>query len=105
MKVREFLLLLVVGLLSFLAAADAATKTILEGIELPAFRTVDGVQLKRNGQGLRSFSFFGASYKMYVAGIWSLSRLVSGDDVLNNWCENTNKRKQAVAHWRWILPS
>lgn len=57
---------------------------MLEGIEIPAFRMVGEHQLKRNGQGIRSVSFFGMPIKIYVAGFYSLSRIENAHDVLES---------------------
>jgi hypothetical protein len=63
--------------------SQRAMGTSLEGVELPEFRTVGGVQLKRNGQGIRSISFLGMPIKVYVAGFYSPSRLQDSKDVLD----------------------
>lgn len=62
---------------------QGATATSYEGVELPEFRTVGGVNLKRNGQGIRSISFFGMPIKVYVAGFYSSLRFKDGQDVLD----------------------
>jgi hypothetical protein len=45
-------------------------------------RLVDGVTLQRNGQGVRLISFLGMNIKIYVAGFYSPSPLISADQVL-----------------------
>jgi hypothetical protein len=52
--------------------------------DLPDFRHVNGVALKRNGHGVRSISFFGMDIKVYVAGLYTETPLLSENDVLNN---------------------
>lgn len=55
---------------------------ILEGVDVPASQEVDGKTLYRNGHGLRSFTFYGLSMKMYVASFYSEIPLRSPEDVL-----------------------
>jgi hypothetical protein len=45
-------------------------------------RLVDGVTLQRNGQGVRLISFLGMNIKIYVAGFYSPSPLISAEQVL-----------------------
>ena len=54
----------------------------LEGVELPASQDLDGKTLYRNGHGLRSFTFYGLSMKMYVATFYSEIPLRRAEDVL-----------------------
>jgi hypothetical protein len=54
----------------------------LEGIELPVHHNLDGKILYRNGHGVRSFTFYGLSMKMYVASLYSEIPLRSEEDVL-----------------------
>ena len=75
-------------------------KTDIEGITVPDVRHVDGVQLKRNGHGIRSINFFGMNIKVYVAGLYSPKPLLSEEDVwghvLDDDTESTvNKRKKS----------
>jgi hypothetical protein len=47
----------------------------LEGVEVPESRIVNGTILPLNGAGIRSFSFFGMSLKVYVATFYTRSPL------------------------------
>jgi hypothetical protein len=69
--------------------SQRAMSTTLEGVELPEFRTVGGVQLKRNGHGIRSISFLGLPIKIYVAGFYSSWRLQDAKAVLDCHLENS----------------
>jgi hypothetical protein len=60
------------------------TSATMEGLKLPDVRHVNGVALKRNGHGVRSISFFGMDIKVYVAGLYTETPLLSETDVLNN---------------------
>lgn len=55
----------------------------LEGVELPAQQELNGKTLYRNGHGLRSFTFYGLSMKMYVASFYSEIPFRSAEDVLS----------------------
>ncbi|KAL3941390.1 MAG: hypothetical protein SGBAC_004247 [Bacillariaceae sp.] len=81
MKTTQFLFLLIAacGLTEQVLAS-----TMMEGIHIPEFRMVGEHQLKRNGQGIRSISFFGMPIKVYVAGFYSLSRLENAQDVVES---------------------
>jgi hypothetical protein len=63
--------------------ASAAT-TAPEKVELPNFKLVDGVALKKNGHGVRSINFFGWDIQVYVAGLYSVVPLFSEKDVLDS---------------------
>jgi len=63
--------------------ATAAT-TAPENVNLPNFKVVDGVSLKRNGQGIRSITFFGWDINVYVAGLYSAVPLLTEEDVLDS---------------------
>lgn len=63
--------------------ASAAT-TAPEKVELPNFKLVDGVSLKKNGHGVRSINFFGWDIQVYVAGLYSTVPLLSEKDVLDS---------------------
>ena len=52
-----------------------------EGIRLPDARHVDGIELRRNGHGVRSISFLGIDVKCYVAGMYSREPLTREEDV------------------------
>jgi hypothetical protein len=66
----------------FMSTAVVSAASI-EGIELPdVVQTVNGVDLKRNGHGVRSISFFGMKIKVYVAGFYSKSPLLSEKDIM-----------------------
>jgi Chalcone isomerase-like len=55
----------------------------LEGVALPVYEEMgDGKVLYRNGHGLRSFSFYGMSLKMYVASLYSEAPLRNADEAL-----------------------
>jgi Chalcone isomerase-like len=59
------------------------TPISLEGVVLPAYEELgDGKVLYRNGHGLRSFSFYGLSMKMYVASVYSEAPLRNTDEAL-----------------------
>ena len=59
----------------------------LEGVELPVHRALPGgKRLYRNGHGLRSFSMYGLSLKMYVASMYSETPLRTIEQVLE--CSN-----------------
>lgn len=83
MKVIQYLFLVLVTS-GWSRHVVQATTNVLEGIEIPEFRMVGEHQLKRNGQGIRSVSFFGMSIKVYVAGFYSLSRLEDAQNVLES---------------------
>jgi Chalcone isomerase-like len=60
------------------------TPISLEGVVLPAYEELDsGIVLYRNGHGIRSFSFYGLSMKMYVASVYSETPLRNADDALD----------------------
>lgn len=59
---------------------------ILEGIELPVQRKLDGKTLYRNGHGIRSFNFYGLRMKMYVASLYSQFPLRNEEDILSCEC-------------------
>jgi len=52
------------------------------GVHFPDTRFVNGVELKRNGQGIRSLSLLGIHYKLYVAGFYSRLPLKTEEEVL-----------------------
>ncbi|CAB9500294.1 Inherit from proNOG: lipoprotein transmembrane [Seminavis robusta] len=55
----------------------------LEGVHLPAHHELeDGRLLHRNGHGLRSFTFYGLSMKMYVASVYSEMPIRNAHDAL-----------------------
>eukprot|EP00555_Chaetoceros_dichaeta_P004702 CAMPEP_0198252116 /NCGR_PEP_ID=MMETSP1447-20131203/2707_1 /TAXON_ID=420782 /ORGANISM="Chaetoceros dichaeta, Strain CCMP1751" /LENGTH=189 /DNA_ID=CAMNT_0043937281 /DNA_START=122 /DNA_END=691 /DNA_ORIENTATION=- len=53
-----------------------------EGINLPEIRQINGVELHKNGHGLRSIRFFGMEVKVYVAAFYTKKSLLNGEDVL-----------------------
>jgi hypothetical protein len=63
----------------FITGVSASTAG---GIDLPDVRHVNGVQLKRNGHGVRSITFLGMDIKVYVAGFYSESPLLSDQEVM-----------------------
>jgi hypothetical protein len=62
----------------FITGVSASTG----GIDLPDVRHVNGVQLKRNGHGVRSITFLGMALNVYVAGFYSESPLLSDQEVM-----------------------
>jgi hypothetical protein len=63
------------------------TPISLEGIDLPIQRELgNGKVLYRNGHGIRSFTFYGLSMKMYVASFYTETPLRSEEDVLSCNC-------------------
>jgi hypothetical protein len=73
---------LLFGLTSILWGVSADTET--SGIALPDVMHVDGVELKRNGHGIRSIRFLGMNINIYVAGLYSPKPLLSEDDVYSH---------------------
>jgi hypothetical protein len=68
---------------SCLEEVTAAT-TAPDQVQLPNIKHVDGVPLKRNGDGVRSISVFGWNVNVYVAGFYSAAPLLSEKDVLES---------------------
>ena len=54
----------------------------IEGVAIPDARYVNGVQLMRNGHGVRSITFLGMNVKVYVAGFYSQTPLLSDQHVM-----------------------
>ena len=71
-------------LFAVIRSGVSASKTGLttEGIVLPDVRHINGVELIRNGHGVRSIPFLGMNVKVYVAGLYSNSPLRSDEDVM-----------------------
>lgn len=68
---------------SFGHEASDIMPVTLEGVVLPAHYELNGKTLYRNGHGLRSFTFYGLSMKMYVASFYSEIPFRSAEDVLS----------------------
>jgi hypothetical protein len=66
-------------LTSIVCGVSASVET--SGISLPDVMHVNGVQLKRNGHGIRSITFLGMSINVYVAGLYTPKPLLSEEDV------------------------
>lgn len=71
---------------------------VVEGIELPSHRILNGIHLHRNGHGVRSINFFGMNVKVYVAHLYSPSPLHSEEQVLSMWSRNQNPPKKDEEH-------
>lgn len=54
----------------------------IEGINLPDIQHVNGIELKRNGHGVRSINFLGMDMKVYVAGFYSKVPFSSPEEVM-----------------------
>jgi hypothetical protein len=79
-------------MMSFFKAVSASSAC--EGIQLPDIRHVNGVQLKKNGHGIRSISFFGMDIKVYVAEFYSESPLLSAEAVME--CHNRDDKNSPM---------
>jgi len=66
----------------FTVFSTVASNPSFEGIKLPEIRQINGVELHKNGHGLRSIHFFGMEVKVYVAVFYSQKPLLNGEDVL-----------------------
>lgn len=75
MKYFLGLLLLCLGVLR----PATAISNLFEGIELPEFRKGGGLELKRNGQGIRSVWGF----KIYVAAMYTLNQIREAKDIMD----------------------
>lgn len=58
--------------------------TTVEGVELPGMRHVDGVNLYRNGHGMRFIPFFGMNIKIYVAAMYTAKPILSDAQAMGN---------------------
>ena len=65
---------------------DEMNKAVIdiEGVSLPDVKEVDGMELKRNGHGVRSINFMWQDIKIYVAGFYTSTSLTSEDDVYSH---------------------
>jgi Chalcone isomerase-like len=63
--------------------ATAAT-TSPDTVELPNWKHLDGVALKKNGHGVRSINVLGWEINVYVAGLYSAVPLLTEKDVLDS---------------------
>lgn len=62
---------------------DSVVQASMEGVHLPAhYELDDGRVLYRNGHGLRSFTFYGLSMKIYVASVYSQMPIRSAEEAL-----------------------
>ena len=68
-------------LLLLIASVVGRSFAKIEGVEVPEIQLINGMKLKRNGHGVRSISFFGMDIKVYVAGFYSKSPLLTEEDV------------------------
>lgn len=64
------------------ACTRRASSITVEDIELPGHRVVDGIDLKRNGHGLRSLTYFGIGIRIYVASMYSARPILSADQAM-----------------------
>ena len=85
-------------------ANDDAKPITVEGIELPGQRVVDGVNLIRNGHGLRSITYFGIGIRIYVAAMYSEKPILSAEQAMgtalhqnHGKCSNTIDASLATA--------
>jgi hypothetical protein len=70
---------LILAVVVTLSAAHAAN---LEGVSMPDTRLVDGVQMRLNGIGLRTYSVLGI--RIYVAGLYLERRSDDPDTILHS---------------------
>lgn len=56
----------------------------VEGVELPDHRVIDGMQLKRNGHGLRSLTYFGIGIRIYVASMYSSKPILTAQQAMHH---------------------
>jgi len=80
---RGFLSIFLLIMFSMWEEVTAAT-TSPDQVELPNWKHVDGVALKKNGHGVRSIQFFGWDINVYVAGLYSAVPLLTEKDVLES---------------------
>ena len=73
---------------SSLTTASTSSISIPEDVPLPDTRHVNGVELRRNGHGIRSITFFGMDIQVYVAGFYTETPLLSEEDV--HACHNND---------------
>lgn len=55
---------------------------VLEGIQLPHSKEIDGYTLFRNGEGVRRINFMGFDIKVYVASFWTYSHLNNIEEIM-----------------------
>ena len=61
---------------------DHGVPMVLEGVQLPLTKEVNGVTLGRNGEGVRHVSFFGMTLRIYVAGFWTAAQMHSVEEIM-----------------------
>ena len=64
------------------ATAISAKSITAEGIELPGYRVVDGINLIRNGHGLRHITYFGIGIRIYVVTMYSAKPILSAEQAM-----------------------
>jgi hypothetical protein len=60
----------------------SAKSITAEGVELPGYRVVDGINLIRNGHGMRSITYFGIGIRIYVAAMYSVKPILSAEQAM-----------------------
>lgn len=59
-----------------------ANSITVEGVELPGHRVVDGINLIRNGHGMRSITYFRIGIRIYMAAMYSVKPILSAEQVM-----------------------
>eukprot|EP00537_Pseudo-nitzschia_pungens_P003972 CAMPEP_0172368998 /NCGR_PEP_ID=MMETSP1060-20121228/30106_1 /TAXON_ID=37318 /ORGANISM="Pseudo-nitzschia pungens, Strain cf. cingulata" /LENGTH=311 /DNA_ID=CAMNT_0013093765 /DNA_START=185 /DNA_END=1120 /DNA_ORIENTATION=+ len=67
-----------------------AKSTTVEGVELPGVLKVDGIDLYRNGHGMRFIPFLGMNIKIYVAAMYSAKPILSAVQAMREDFQNNN---------------
>jgi hypothetical protein len=80
-KIRLVLVVTVMVFQLIAPVVSASTATVPEEVNLPDSRHINGVELRRNGHGIRSISFFGMDIQVYVAGFYTEKPLLSTEEV------------------------
>ena len=68
---------------TFAAFPTTSSPITVEGVELPDHRVIDGMQLKRNGHGLRSLTYFGIGIRIYVASMYSSKPILTAQQAMH----------------------
>lgn len=72
-------------------ANTSANSITVQGVELPGCRVVDGINLIRNGHGMRSITYFGIGIRIYVAAMYSAKPILSAEQAMGKAAQQQNQ--------------